>query len=875
MATSLAAHLDRLDDLAERPFTEALLTTYNVDLGFFEARALSLLRATGAAVTVIADAAVYAPDLRGIKGAGRAYHLGLVDMRAAFHPKVTVLAGPDRALVAVGSGNVTSGGWLSNDETMTIAFGDREVGIPRMVEQTAAWLRTLDQVTMGHLAREAVARTVKLLDQLASTTRVVDTGHRLVTTSVTPIIEQLPVGEVNELRLYAPFHDPAGSALAALFERFRPRFVRIAVQPGRTIIEPARLQGVAADHGVEIAWQDAGDPYRHGKVLEGVTAEHIWSLTGSPNLTGAALLRSLDSGGNCEVGVITESSESLYPGHGPGLALADVPAFRIRSAPGENGTTSARVTRLLAATLSEDSLDAELSGPAPAGAVVQISAYTDQPEHFTDLGEITEGDHDATFQAADLVPASRIRLAWAQGAGRSWGEPVPLTDPAAIVQRVRRSSGNRVNASTDWTSIFRDESVFAEWYRQLDRISREQRPAAIPTRNTDRPAGAQTIKPAEGWRTYDDDHAWAQYSEDAAARLGPGLAHLASGGLILPHLGAGPSSTATSDPVWFDKFTPDRADLDDETNAEALDEQEADEPEPSRPSVSPDDRQRKRLRSWLTRLAASTSGRAAIDRAVFTRLALIGTYLDTWEGGDAPWFEMLATATVALPGDDIPARLEPELAALAALCLYRLDQGAPADRRTGDGRRYRELLSEVLPLASQAELTRVESVARSMPTDPILSVEPEAVLEHVALANNPNPWPEIVRLIEREHPDRYVELERDGAIYIEGKFSNAQRVAAEAITHVPVGLTVVVRASPERGTETIVVRHERTLVVQSENRGRRIWKTYRLTDLITPLAIASDPETEQRARIDPPPWDRPSERAKAAFEAVDLPAGLP
>src|SRR4051794_28817789 len=97
---------------------EGLFLSFNVDLGFFEARLLGPVKVTGAAVTVIGDARVFSPDPRSVRGAGHAYALGMAATAGAFHPKLTVLAGPERALVGIGSGNLTMGGWFSNEEVL-------------------------------------------------------------------------------------------------------------------------------------------------------------------------------------------------------------------------------------------------------------------------------------------------------------------------------------------------------------------------------------------------------------------------------------------------------------------------------------------------------------------------------------------------------------------------------------------------------------------------------------------------------------------------------------------------------------------------------------------------------------------------------------
>lgn len=46
--------------------TDALFLTFNADLAFLESRLLDLCRQAGARVTVVADADVWAPDMRAI-----------------------------------------------------------------------------------------------------------------------------------------------------------------------------------------------------------------------------------------------------------------------------------------------------------------------------------------------------------------------------------------------------------------------------------------------------------------------------------------------------------------------------------------------------------------------------------------------------------------------------------------------------------------------------------------------------------------------------------------------------------------------------------------------------------------------------------------
>jgi hypothetical protein len=104
----------------ERGYPSAIALTYSFDPLFFERVVLPDLWHGGTGeVVVVADQGQVEEAI--IRCAGQVQHLGrryrLTHGRAArFHPKLIVRIGPQGALVLMGSGNLTHGGWGGNDE---------------------------------------------------------------------------------------------------------------------------------------------------------------------------------------------------------------------------------------------------------------------------------------------------------------------------------------------------------------------------------------------------------------------------------------------------------------------------------------------------------------------------------------------------------------------------------------------------------------------------------------------------------------------------------------------------------------------------------------------------------------------------------------
>jgi hypothetical protein len=101
-----------------------LFTSFTLNLGFFETIVYDAWRARGSReLVLVVDRVGYAQSLSDHRaaGAGQRYRIVPVAMDdGVFHPKLGFLANEKHAILIVGSGNLTFGGWGKNLELVDV-----------------------------------------------------------------------------------------------------------------------------------------------------------------------------------------------------------------------------------------------------------------------------------------------------------------------------------------------------------------------------------------------------------------------------------------------------------------------------------------------------------------------------------------------------------------------------------------------------------------------------------------------------------------------------------------------------------------------------------------------------------------------------------
>lgn len=795
---------------------EILLLSYTLDLGFFERTALGPAHALGARVTVVGDASVVRHDPRAVRRAGRSYLPGLAWCRGAFHPKLAVMVGAEDATIAIGSGNTTMAGWGDNHELWSVVQGGPD-GVPSTISAVASWLRSLEgSVRLSARVTDALTRVAAHLERFP----VAEDGPRLVSSVGAPILDQLPDGPVDELAVYAPFHDVGAHALRALVERLQPSRVSLAVQPTLTVIDGPAVEAFVRDLDATILETDTSR-YRHGKLIEWTSGGRRWALTGSPNCTTAALLKSVAGGGNCELGLVSEIPETLMP------SGDQLPSERLRTHTWVLRAEPRPSIVILGATRVEAGIEIMLTSDPPSGAWVEVSPPAAQPDSWERTGELPMSQLATITWAAEGGTRLRVGFTTSDGQVKS-SNVVFVVDPARALRAPMRG-GERVR-TTEPFDLFRNVGLAEAFVADLGGL---RSGVAASDRSSRGRTSSREGTTAASW--VDSYGTWESYLDDCAGRVGHSLISFALG---LPDLAGGSAWADAVVAEWDeDVEDDDEAALEDDDAANvANDADEVRQRAPQLPSlIDQPERVRRRYRTWVARVADATELLGPAERLIATRLVLWTVAAGAWPSSDLSWVPRLSTAVQSLGIGEVPEQVEAQTGSLAAVALSVLRAQAPRHQATAEGRELARATRASAHLLVAADERYIAEYTRLLDEAFGAAAHEKVVLDlvHEILELHP------LDVARRACLDLGLETHRHGQIiHVEDEHSNPQLAALQAVgmaeDHDPVGAW----AHGKSGWSLVIWRRPDVLVAQGGGQ-HTTWQHFVLPSLISPRVAAS------------------------------------
>ena len=290
----------------------ALITTFNIDVEFFERYIINKLYSNGTRkIALIVDARELNKGIAEIRKSsvllGKKYSVNPVSITGAYHPKMLLLLAQDKARLIIASANCTYSGYITNNEIFnSFEVNSDDLHFLPLIQAAANFM--LKSYEMSYGLDDELISEVQSISYLNQTSQS-DRGEAVLLHNMdTGILEQAArlMNDVQSIDIAVPFYDNDLSALKAISERFPDAALNVYLQNHKSRFNTIKSADIK-DLDVK-AFDGFKSPksryFYHGKVIRFKSPKESWVLYGSANCTQAALLKTPDQGGNVECNVI-------------------------------------------------------------------------------------------------------------------------------------------------------------------------------------------------------------------------------------------------------------------------------------------------------------------------------------------------------------------------------------------------------------------------------------------------------------------------------------------------------------------------------------------------------------------------------------------
>ncbi len=299
-------------------------TTYNLDLDLFNGYLLGRLGDPPLNVVVLADRDRLDATL-GSLPPERLPNLHPVNRRwllrgarlgsGRFHPKSYLAVTARSALLLIGSGNLSTNGLDAGREVFT-SFAAGTPSGDAAIRTWMSWMRSIVSELGDTLLAGRFTDLEARLPRPDSLSAVVDSPlwHNLDRPLAEQFCERVldRAEQVDELIVTAPYYDETGDALGRILERLQPGRVTLYTT-STTKVDGSKLLDRLASTDAEVStFAYLPEAFTHAKLIGAVSGDRGWLLSGSANLSNAALTFSAGAAGtgNVELAVIASLSEA-------------------------------------------------------------------------------------------------------------------------------------------------------------------------------------------------------------------------------------------------------------------------------------------------------------------------------------------------------------------------------------------------------------------------------------------------------------------------------------------------------------------------------------------------------------------------------------
>jgi HKD family nuclease len=364
-------------------FETAVLCSYGLDLNFFENYLLKLNALYSCEnIALFVDGQTYEQFQQAAyvpHSLNRRYLVSWLRSTGVFHAKLYLLASSKKALIAIGSANLTREGIASNLELLTtFEVSDRDRTFGALLNDCLIYVQRLAQLTQSKRAQDQVAALAECCRPFVRAEDKNDSRmqflHNLDRSLLNGVVAMLNGRSVTRIQIISPFFDGQLAPWGEIQKLWPDCPVEIYIQQHKSNFPLGQFNNVSA--AVRL-YHDV-DRYLHGKAILFHTPEQIYLFMGSANFTAPALLRSAAQG-NFEIGVRGGVDEEtavavLQPTGQTAVPITSVADIQVdtRSEFPPRGVTN--VQYLVEAVLENNQIKIEIN-PAISAAQFQPQRY--------------------------------------------------------------------------------------------------------------------------------------------------------------------------------------------------------------------------------------------------------------------------------------------------------------------------------------------------------------------------------------------------------------------------------------------------------------------------------------------------------------------
>lgn len=301
-------------------YSIALLTTFNFEISYFERAVLNALydkNIKNIELFVDADELEKAVSESIDNNLNKKYIANPIRINSAFHPKVVLLLGEEKAKLVVASANIKTSGYTLNNEVYNVfEYNKDNQDNLNLINDAIIFFERLN--TMSYYQDEKIFN--KINDLIYRHRRSDNNDIKLIQNLDKPVLEQLKdiiTDNVVSIDIAVPYYDNELFGYKNLSETFNCNDINLYLQNGLSTfpVEYNNTNEIVNDERINtyLKLKNNGKKnFYHGKVFRINTNCKSYILYGSSNCTMSALSKTYHNGGNIECNILEEGQKNEF-----------------------------------------------------------------------------------------------------------------------------------------------------------------------------------------------------------------------------------------------------------------------------------------------------------------------------------------------------------------------------------------------------------------------------------------------------------------------------------------------------------------------------------------------------------------------------------